>query len=474
MPRPYRRLRRPVAMLVFCLAAIVLAADLGAPAFAGTSAAQPPAGRRGIGVLQVEGLIDPPNSSLILGAIKDANKARSTLLILQVDSSGAVAVDAHKLIDAVHNSKVPVAVWVGPSGARARGLSAALAAVAPVSSVSNGSSIGPVFPLTLDRSADELAVWAKMAGDRTLPHKSYGATDAKKAGVVDSVQPTIGEFIVSLNGKTVNGKKLSTARVVGTGKGRRLEPNQQVNFGRLSLPDQALHTLIRPSVAYFLFIVGLALMVFEFFTVGVGLAGATGALAAVGAFTGFSHLPMNWWAVVLLVVAILGFTIDVQAGGLGPWTFLGGAALVAGSLFLYGGSPRLDPTWWVIVLVVIGTIVFMLGAMTAVIRARFSTPTIGREAMVGELGDAEVDVAPDGVVTIRGSRWRARTNRATPIRAGDRVRVVEVAGFVLEVEPEEGGAKDYRDRGPREGAGAAPDDGGADPTGDLPGEGHPR
>ena len=116
----------------------------------------------------------------------------------------------------------------------------------------------------------------------------------------------------------------------------------------------------------------------------------------------------------------------------------------------------------------------MLGAMTAVIRARFSTPTIGREAMVGELGDAEVDVAPDGVVTIRGSRWRARTNRATPSRAGDRVRVVEVAGFVLEVEPEEGGAKDYRDRGPREGARAAPDDGDADPTGDLPGEGHPR
>ncbi|MCU1459415.1 MAG: rane-bound serine protease (ClpP class) [Actinomycetia bacterium] len=422
-------------------------------------------------MLQVEGLIDPPNASLILGAIRDANRAGSTLLILQVDSSGAVDVDSAKLVAAVRDSKVPVAVWVGPSGAHARGLAAALLAVAPVASASNGSSVGPLRPLRLDRPDDKSVVKGRVLADgrrRALALKTYGATYAKQAGVVDSVEPTIGEFIVSLNNKTVDGHKLSTARVVGTGQGRRLEPNQQVNFGRLSLPDQALHTLIRPSVAYFLFVVGLALIVFEFFTVGVGLAGATGALAVVGAFTGLSHLPVQWWALGLLVVAILGFTIDVQAGGLGPWTFLGGAALVAGSLLLYGGSSRLDPAWWIIALVVVGTVVFMLGAMTAVIRARFSTPTIGREGMVGELGDAEVDVAPDGVVTIRGSRWQARTNRATPIRAGDRVRVVEVAGFVLEVEPEEGGAKDYRDRGPRTAADGGSDDGEGEAPGGLP------
>ena len=61
----------------------------------------------------------------------------------------------------------------------------------------------------------------------------------------------------------------------------------------------------------------------------------------------------------------------------------------------------------------------MLGGMTAMIRARFSTPTIGREDIVGEIGVAEVDVAPDGVVVIRDAPWRARTNRATPIAAGE-------------------------------------------------------
>ena len=102
-----------------------------------------------------------------------------------------------------------------------------------------------------------------------------------------------------------------------------------------------------------------------------------------------------------------------------------------------------------LLIVVVGTALFMLGAMTAVVRSRFSTPTVGREGMLGELGEAEVDVNPDGVVLISGARWRARTNRATPIPAGDPVRVVAVEGLVLEVEPEEGGAEDYRERAKR-------------------------
>jgi membrane-bound serine protease (ClpP class) len=117
---------------------------------------------------------------------------------------------------------------------------------------------------------------------------------------------------------------------------------------------------------------------------------------------------------------------------------------VVGSVWLYDGSSRLDPKWWVLVLVIGGAIIFMLSAMTAMIRSRFSTPTIGREELVGEMGNAEADVAPDGVVRVHDALWRARTNRATPIRAGAPVRVVAVEGIVLEVEPEEGGARDYR------------------------------
>jgi membrane-bound serine protease (ClpP class) len=88
----------------------------------------------------------------------------------------------------------------------------------------------------------------------------------------------------------------------------------------------------------------------------------------------------------------------------------------------------------------------MLGGMPAMVRSRFSTPTIGREWMVGEEGTARTAVSPEGIVVVRGAPWRARTNRATPIVEGESVRVAAIDGLLLEVEPLHGAARDHRER----------------------------
>ena len=261
---------------------------------------------------------------------------------------------------------------------------------------------------------------------------------------------TLLEFIGLLDGRTIETAAgpvtLSTIKVVDLNDKQVREPSGEIHFRKLGLSAQLAHTLNSPWVAYFLFIVGLALIIFEFFSVGIGIAGFVGAIALLGACFGFSHLPVTPWAVALLLFGMFGMSIDVQAGTLGPWTFIGAGSLVAGSIWLYGGSSHLDPAWWVLVVVIGSTVVFMLSGMTAMIRSRFSTPTIGREDLVGEMGSAEADVDPDGVVRVRDALWRARTNRATPIHAGDAVRVVSIEGVVLEVEPETGGARDHRER----------------------------
>jgi len=411
-------------------------------------------------VTQVDGLIDPPNATLIRSSIAAANRRGASLLVLQIDSGGSVDTDVAPLVRAIRRSRVPIAVWIGPSRAKGKGAAAVLAEAASVASVASGASVGPAYPVSLDHPsvvgrapALDLAVLAgsngrSESGARALVHRRLSADDARRRGAVDSVEPTLGELIVSLDGREVHTAAgpvtLSTAKVVGEGRARRRQPNQTVHFRKLTLAGTAVHTLTSPSIAYLLFVAGLSLIVFEFFTAAIGLAGLVGALSVVGALVGFSHLPVQWWAAGLLMVGVLGFSIDVQAGGLGFWTTTGAISLVAGSLALYGGSSRLDVPWWMVTLVCLGTALFMLAGMTAAIRSRFSTPTVGREQMVGEMGQAEVDVAPDGVVRVRGGLWRARTNRATPIDAGHPIRVVSVEGLVLEVEPQEGGAKDYR------------------------------
>jgi membrane-bound serine protease (ClpP class) len=461
MARRRRALIRLLCVLAFAGAS--LAGGVGRPPAAGAA----DAGRRGIDVVQVNGALDPPNVSLVRGVIRDANRAGSTLLVVQLDSGGVLGSDVAPLVRDIQQSGVPVAVWVGPSGSGAKGGAVQLLAAAPLASISPGSHIGPAYPESLDRPhattaaevARRLGVLAEAAhrpaaGIAAATRRSLSPTEAKRVHAVDDVQPTLVGLLGALDGRTVvtssGPHELSLAKVQRTANGPRRVPNQDVHFRKLGLGSQAVHTLTSPSIAYFLFVAGLSLIVFEFFTAGVGLAGLVGAGALIGSLIGFSHLPVHPWALVLLAVGILGFAIDVQAGGLGFWTVTGFVALVSGSLTLMGGT-RLAPRWWVVALVCAGTALFMLAGMTAAVRSRFSTPTIGREGMVGEMGRAEVDVDPDGVVRIRDALWRARTNRATPIQAGDSVRVVEVQGLVLEVEPEIGGARDYR-HGSRSGA----------------------
>ena len=56
---------------------------------------------------------------------------------------------------------------------------------------------------------------------------------------------------------------------------------------KLSLVGQFQHTLIAPWVPYFLLAVGGSLIVFEFFTISIGIAGVVGAASLAFAFYGF-------------------------------------------------------------------------------------------------------------------------------------------------------------------------------------------
>jgi membrane-bound serine protease (ClpP class) len=405
------------------LAAFILVALCG---WTGIASAQGAATLGRIDVVQVNGLLDPSNAALIQSSISQAERLGSEVLVFQVDGSGAVDVDVEALIRGIETSTVPIAVWVGPSNGGARAASALLALAAGHAAVAPGADFGPVDPIYYDDPSREV--------------RGADALKAKEIVRGPEAPATLQDFVASLDGKEIDGVKISTLK--GDPGERTLSHN--VHFHKLDLAQQVAHTLDRPSVAYFLFVAGLLLIVFEFFTAGIGIAGFVGACSVAAACFGFSHLPVTYWALGLLMLGIFGLSIDVQAGTLGAWTFIGSAALAAGSIWLYGGSSRLDPKWWVLALVIVGAVVFMLSGMTAMVRARFSTPTIGREELVGEMGAAVADVDPDGVVRVREALWRARTNRATPIHAGDRIRVVSIEGIVLEVEPEEGGARDYR------------------------------
>jgi len=417
----------------------------------GAAAAKPP--ERHMEVVQVEGAIDPMVASLIKSSIRRAQTDGASVVILQLDSNGALDTDPFHLVDEVVRSRVPVAVWVGPGKAAARGAAAALAAAASYSAASPNARLGPAEPLRLDGKGPVGLGGGGFAGLpprvmtplSALAGRRMSGQAAADQHLVDTVAPTIGDLIVALNGRTVptatGPVRLSTAKEIKTKGGPRQTADQPVSFIKLGTLASVQHSLTSPSMVFLLLIVGLSLMVFEFFTVGVGLAGLVGAAAVAGALYGSSHLPVNDVALALLVLSTFGFAVDVQAGHQGFWTGVGAIALLAGALKLFTGSSELAVPLWLVLLMFVGQIVFMLGGMTVAVRNRFSIPTVGRDSMIGELGEARTDLDPDGVVTVRGAPWRARTGRGHPVSKGGPVRVVAVDRLVLQVEPGDAAAE---------------------------------
>ena len=382
-----------------------------------------------VAVVEVDGLLDPVLVAFVKDSIATAEAAGAVALVLQIDSIDVVISDAELavLLDTMLAASVRVDVWIGPSGSQLTNAAAQLVGAADDVGMAPGSRLGNAGPPVTDG--------LNPARLTPITDRVVNTQEAEELGITSFPAPTIGDFLVNIPGVQT--------REITQGDQTRREPLTRVQFGQLSLLDQLMHTAASPAVAYLLLAVGLALIIFELFTAGVGVAGVVGAGSFVLACYGLAVLPVTWWALGLVVLSMLAFAIDVQTGVPRFWTGAGVVLFVVGSLFLYDG---LSLSWVTLMVGIVGVLLAFLGGMPAMVRTRFSTPTIGREWMIGEVGRAVSAVDPDGIVQIREALWRASTNRATPVEELDRVRVVGIDGLVLEVEPEEGGARDYRER----------------------------
>lgn len=394
------------------------------------------AGEGRLAVITVSGLLDPVLARFIERSIDDAEDARVSWLVLQVNSRGTVVDDSRvaELVERARTAEVPVAVWVDVGHRATEGV-AQIAAVACAVGQGPGSRLGDLGDPTV--SADRFTPVFQEHLDR-LEDGTVTADQALELGIVERATPTLGDFVIGLDGVETEEVEDAEGRPQRTVAGE-----SRPVFSKLPLTDQLLHTVASPPVAYLLLLTGLALIVFELFTAGVGVAGVVGAGCTVLACYGLAVLPARGWAVGLLVATVLAYSVDVQTGVPRVWTGIGTVALVVGSFMLYDG---LSLSWITLLVGIGGMLIFVIGAMPAMVRTRFSTPTIGRGWMIGEEGEAVTEVAPEGVVRVRGAPWRARTNRATPVAVGDPVRVIEVDGLLLEVEPLEGAARDHRER----------------------------
>ena len=403
---------------------VLLAIGTGQPGSAAAQDAPDPATPAPIDVLEVSGLLDRPLVEEVRSAIERADRDGSQALILQLNSKGAVVDDATvaDLAELVHGAPLPVAIWVGPAGARALGTPGQLLGAAVVTGMAPGTRVGELGdPLPVEGFELDLGSEAERLRTRTIGPDEALATGLVRIPNDDQGVPVLRNMVLALDGLEYGGVTVNTAeeRVAENGRVEQ-ELVAQPRFFKLGPGARLMHTVASPAVTYLLLTIGLSLLIFEFFTAGVGIAGVVGAISMVLGCYGLDALPVNGWAVAVGLLAFFGLAVDVQTGVPRAWTGIGLVLYVVASFGLFQDGLR--PSWITLIVGIGGVALAFVVGMPSMVRARFATPTIGREWMIGELGVARGVVDPEGIVTVRGATWRARTNRATPVAAGGAIR----------------------------------------------------
>lgn len=411
-----------------------------------------------IRVLTIEGMINPVTARYLERNLRAAAASRSEIVVVRLNTPGGLDSSMRRMTQAILNSRVPVVVYVAPSGARAASAGMFVALAAHVAAMAPGTNIGAAHPValgsrpdgaTMEKATNDAAALARaIAAERgrnadwveqaVRQSRSLSAREARKQQVIDLIAVDLHALLRQLDGRRVT---------TTTGKVTLRTGDAPVREAPMTWPERILLGLSDPNIAYLLFTIGTIGLIAELYNPGALFPGITGAICLILAFVAFDSLPVNWGGVLLLALAIGLFVAELQAEGVGVLAVGGVLAFLLGSLMLFAPrSPtmpdvRVNP--WLIGVMTTGIAAFFLLALRAAMATRHRPVTTGIEALVGQGGIAETDLAPDalraGRVRIGTEEWSALAEDET-IRAGDPVEVVGVEGVFVKVRRGQGEA----------------------------------
>jgi membrane-bound serine protease (ClpP class) len=203
-------------------------------------------------------------------------------------------------------------------------------------------------------------------------------------------------------------------------------------------PERVTHHLSAdPNLAFILFVLGIAGMVFEIFHPGLNVPGVAGLISFVVSLVLLGRLPVTAAGVILLALAFVFFVIELKAGAHSVAALAGVTSLVLGGLFLYDPSvpdARVSRPLLIGIAAVLGG--FFLLVARAALKARNTPVVSGVDKLIGEEGVVTEALDPTGQVRVRGEVWAATLDDNTASApVGTKVIVWDLRGLTLYVAP---------------------------------------
>src|SRR5437870_6086644 len=388
-------------------------------------------------------------AAYIQNAVSRAEADHADALLVVMNTPGGISTSMDEIVTSLLNSRVPVIVYVYPTGARAASAGLFVAQAADVLAMAPGTNIGSAHPiqatgqdLTGDLGAKVLndavtrvrslasmhgrnADWAEQAVRNSV---NINAEQAVQLHVADLEANDIPSLLNQVDGRAV--PRTTGSLVIRSASGH-------IDDFPMPIWQVFLNALIDPAIAALLIIVAGYGIITELSNPGLILPGVVGGLAAVLAIVSLANLPLNIAGALMMLLALVLFVADLKAPTHGFLSVGGVFALVLGMAFLINTGPvGLGVNPFVSVATALITLAFFAIFIRKVWAARQQPAFVGADSMLGALGEAREELAPEGLVFVGGALWKATA--ASPIPAGSAVRVVGRNGLQLQVARENG------------------------------------
>jgi len=401
------------------------------------------AGTGKIVIIPVSGAISPGTAEFIEKGIKQASNEGAPCAIIELDTPGGLAESMRRIVMAIYASRVPVVVYVSPSGARAASAGVMITMAADIAAMAPGTNIGAAHPVGAGGKEIDGTMSKKITNDmvahiRSIAEKrgrnvrwaekavresvSITETEALQQNVIDIIARDMDDLVRQLNGQKVEDKGVLHL------------DNLSRKILKENLRTKILKTISDPNIAYILMMIGLAGLYFELSHPGAVFPGVVGGIAIILAFFAFQTLPVNYAGILLILLAIIFFIMEMKISSFGMLSIAGVISLALGSVMLFEESTSgVSLSWQVIIPTVTLVSLFFICVAGLVFRAQVSRPRTGAEGLIGEIGIVKTDLNPQGRILLHGELWKAVSRQ--PVVKGAQVRVIKVKGLVAEVEP---------------------------------------
>lgn len=402
---------------------------------------------------RLKGIMTAYTADFLERVVASAPAAGAQAVLVTLDTPGGLLDASKEMVQTVLNSKVPVIVYVSPSGASASSAGTFLTIAAHVAAMAPGTNIGAAHPVTVIPTGDDdkggmKTMMEKVTNDTVSYVKSIATLRGRDAvwvekAVRESVSITANEAVEKKVVDLLAEDRAALLRALD-GRTLSLSGGKQVRLATAGAPIQAVDMTAKeklfsvvadPNIAYLLLLLGIVGIVFEVTHPGTALPGVVGVVSMGLAMIAFKVLPLSYTGLLMLLFGIAFLVVEAFATTHGVLGAGGVACLAIGSYLLFDAPASLRVSLDYITAVV-GTVAFLFLFLLTRVVADLRRPVVsGREGMVGSLGFAKGDFAEEGLVAIEGEVWKAiNGNLHAKVANGDRVRVLKLQDGRLVVE----------------------------------------